>query len=118
MSQRQLQRYQVMGLVEAGEITLKEAADKIGLSYRQAKRIRKHLRERGVKGVIHGNTGKPSSHRIEEGLRAEVLQLSQEKYSFRREIQRESLSEFLQRAPEGFAARSSFAGSLFPEFFL
>ena len=81
MSQRQLQRYQVMGLVEAGKITLKEAADKIGLSYRQAKRIGKQIQERGVKGVIHGNTGKPSNHRTEEGIRAEVLKLSQEKYS-------------------------------------
>jgi transposase len=81
MSQRQLQRYQVMGLVEAGKITLKEAADKIGLSYRQAKRIRKEVRERGARGVIHGNTGKPSNHRTEEAIRAEVLQLSKDRYS-------------------------------------
>lgn len=40
MSQRQLQRWQVMGLVEGGKITLKEAKEKIGLSYRQAKRVR------------------------------------------------------------------------------
>ena len=70
-----------MGLVEAGKITLKEAAGKIGLSYRQTKRIRKQVREKGVRGVIHGNMGKPSNHRVEERIRAEVLQLSKKKYS-------------------------------------
>jgi hypothetical protein len=39
LSQRQIQRYRVMSLVEAGKIALKEAAEKIGQSYRQAKRI-------------------------------------------------------------------------------
>jgi hypothetical protein len=32
MSQRQLQRVEVMGLVEAGKITLKEGAEKIEMS--------------------------------------------------------------------------------------
>jgi hypothetical protein len=32
MSQKQLQRFQLMDLVEAGKITLKEAAEKIGRS--------------------------------------------------------------------------------------
>jgi transposase len=80
LSQRQLQRFRVMGLVEAGRITLKEAAEKIGRSYRQAKRIWKRVKEEGVKGMIHGNTGKPSSHRIPEEIQEKVLQLSQRRY--------------------------------------
>jgi hypothetical protein len=46
-----------MGLVEGGKITLGEAGDKIGVSYRQAKRIRRALRIKGVKGIIHGTRG-------------------------------------------------------------
>jgi transposase len=80
LSQRQLQRFRVMSLVEAGKITLKEAAEKIGRSYRQAKRIWKRVREEGAKGVIHGNTGKPSNHGTPEGLQEKVLQLSQMRY--------------------------------------
>ena len=34
-----------MGLVEAGKITLKEGAEKIGMSYRQTKRIRKRVKK-------------------------------------------------------------------------
>ena len=37
MSRRQLQRFQVMSLVEAGKMTLKEAAEKDRKSYRQTK---------------------------------------------------------------------------------
>ncbi len=80
MSQRQLQRLVVMGLVEAGKITLKEGAEKIGMSYRQTKRIGKRVREKGVKGLIHGNTGNPSNHRMKEGIKAKILQLSRKVY--------------------------------------
>jgi transposase len=80
LSQKQMQRFQVMGLVEAGRMTLKEAAEKIGRSYRQAKRIWKRVREEGVQGVIHGNSGKPSNQRTPKELRQKVLQLSQKCY--------------------------------------
>ncbi len=69
-----------MGLVEAGKITLKEAGEKIGVSYRQAKRIRKAVRLRGAEGVIHGNTGRAPSNRVKEPVRQRVLSLSRERY--------------------------------------
>ena len=53
-----------MKMVEVGKITLKEAGEKIGVCYRQAKRIRQVLKERGMTGLIHGNTGRPSHHRL------------------------------------------------------
>jgi transposase len=80
LSQKQLQKFRVMSLVEAGKITLKEAADKIGRSYRQAKRIWKRVKEEGVKGVIHGNAGKLSNHRTPEEVQEKVLQLSRQRY--------------------------------------
>jgi DNA-binding Lrp family transcriptional regulator len=61
MSQRKLKRFQVMGLVEAGKITLKEGAERLGRSYRPTKRILKRVQEKGIKRLIHGNTGKPST---------------------------------------------------------
>jgi len=66
--------------VEAGKITLKEASEKIGVSYRQAKRIRKAVKLRGTQGVIHGNTGHAPSNKIAEVLRQQVLRLSRERY--------------------------------------
>ena len=80
MSQGQLQRWHIMGLVEGGKITLKEAGKKIGVSYRQAKRIRRALRVKGVKGIIHGNTGRAPWNLTADSLRQKVLELSKQLY--------------------------------------
>jgi len=81
LSQRQLQRWHLIKMVEVGKITLREAGEKIGVSYRQAKRIRRAIKEKGMRGLIHGNTGRPSLRRLSEKLRQKVLQLSREIYS-------------------------------------
>jgi transposase len=81
MSQQQLQRYRIMGLVESGKLTLREAAEKMGLSYRQAKRICKRVREKGAQGLLHGNAGRSPQHRISEEVRQKLLTLSRETYS-------------------------------------
>ena len=39
MGQKQLQRWHLIKMVEVGKITLKEAGEKIGVSYRHVKRI-------------------------------------------------------------------------------
>jgi hypothetical protein len=75
MRQKQLQRWHLMKMVEVGKITLKEAGERIGVSYRQAKRIGRAIRERGMKGLVHGNRGRPSNHGIEKSLRKKVLEL-------------------------------------------
>jgi transposase len=80
MSQRQLQRWHLMGLVEGGKITLKEAREKIGVSYRQAKRILRALRVKGVKGIIHGNTGRAPWNLTADSIRQKVLELSKQLY--------------------------------------
>jgi len=69
-----------MGLVEGGKITLKEAREKIGVSYRQAKRIRRALRVKGVKGIIHGNTGRAPWNLTADSIRQKVLELSKQFY--------------------------------------
>src|SRR4030066_2328078 len=80
MWQRELKRWHLMELVKAGKITLREAGEKIGVSYRQAKRIGRAIRERGIRGLVHGNRGRPSNNRLNESLRKKVLKLSKEIY--------------------------------------
>jgi hypothetical protein len=55
IGQKQLQKWDLMEMVKAGKITLKEAGEKIGVSYRQAKWIRRTIRERGIGALVHGN---------------------------------------------------------------
>src|SRR4030067_301481 len=80
MGQKELKRWHLMELVKGGKITLREAGEKIGVSYRQAKRIGRAIRERGIKGLVHGNRGRPSNNRLKELLRVRVLKLSKEVY--------------------------------------
>jgi hypothetical protein len=59
MGQKELKRWHLMELVKTGKITLREAGERIGVSYRQAKRIGRAIRDRGIKGLVHGNRGRP-----------------------------------------------------------
>ena len=47
-------------------ITQREAAEELGLSIRQVKRLLKELKKRGNGAVIHGLRGKPSNRKIAE----------------------------------------------------
>jgi transposase len=80
MGQKELKRWHLMELVKVGKITLREAGEKIGVSYRQAKRIGRAIRERGIRGLVHGNRGRPSNNRLNESLGKKVLKLSKEVY--------------------------------------
>ncbi len=93
MGQKELHRWQLMEMVTAGKITLKEASEKIGVSYRQGKRIRKAIRDRGIKGLIHGNRGRPSHRRLGKKLRERVLALAKGKYE---QFNDTHLTEFLE----------------------
>lgn len=46
-------------------ITQREAAEELGLSIRQVKRLLKNLKKRGDRAVIHGLRGRPSNRKID-----------------------------------------------------
>jgi transposase len=56
-------------------ITQREAAEELGLSVRQVKRLLYALKKRGDKAVVHGLRGKPSNRRIEEKTEREAVKI-------------------------------------------
>ena len=70
-----------MEIVKQGHKTLKAASLELDVSYRQAKRIYQRYQRKGDGGLIHGNIGKPSNHRIDEGFVKKTLSLYSKKYS-------------------------------------
>jgi len=80
MGQKQLQRWHLIKMVEGGKMPLREAGEKMGVSYRHAKRIRRALRAKGVKGIIHGNTGRAPWNLTADSIRQKVLELSKRLY--------------------------------------
>ena len=62
-------------------IQQREAAEELGLSVRQVKRLLQRLNKQGDKAVIHGLRGAPSNRRIEEKTRQKAVRiLSGEEY--------------------------------------
>jgi hypothetical protein len=61
-------------------MTNAEAALAPGLSARQMRRVRARVAKLGLKGVVHGNSGRGPAHRVEEQVRAEVVELRLDKY--------------------------------------
>src|SRR5512143_3363580 len=81
MSQQEIRRAGILGRVKVGELSQREAAEQLGLSYRQLKRLYRRYRRQGAKGLVHGNLGRPS-HRAKAGaLRRRVLGLVRKHYS-------------------------------------
>lgn len=80
MSRKERLRLEVMGRLKRGELKLRKAAELLGVSYRQIKRIWKRYQEVRDRGMVHGLRGRPSNRRCDVSQRERVLALYQEKY--------------------------------------
>lgn len=60
-----------------GRITNRQGAELTGLSQRQFRRLKIRVRERGVEGLLHGNRGRLSPHRLDAEVREQVVALLQ-----------------------------------------
>jgi transposase len=53
----------------------------MGVSYRQAKRLKNKLTTRGATGLVHGNRGRPSPRALDPSLSHRIIELSRTTYS-------------------------------------
>lgn len=81
MSIRTLSRYEVIQQLIARRINGTEAAKQIGLSIRQVKRLKRSVKKRGARGLIHGNSGKASNRRIAPEVSEKALSLIKKQYA-------------------------------------
>ncbi|HEV2395958.1 MAG TPA: ISNCY family transposase [Candidatus Sulfotelmatobacter sp.] len=65
---------------KGGDLALQDAAEMLGLGYRQAKRVWRRYRESGAEGLKHGNAGRASNRGKPQPLRRRVVQLIRKKY--------------------------------------
>ena len=80
MSQRERSRLVMMTRVREKAMTIREASEVMGVSYRQGRRIYKRYREEGGRGLIHRNRGQPSNRRKPSELKGKILALYREQY--------------------------------------
>ena len=80
MSDKELRRSEVLSRVRRGEWKLNEAAARLEISYRQAKRLWSRYRKGGAKALVHGNVGRRSNRAKPVEFRRRVLVLVREHY--------------------------------------
>jgi hypothetical protein len=82
MSRKERERITVMQGVKANELNQVQAADLLGLSYRQTKRIWQRYEAEGDAGLVHRLRGKPGLRHKPVSLRVEVLaRCAEERYA-------------------------------------
>jgi hypothetical protein len=100
MSRKDCRKVQVLSRVKEGLITVGRAAELMGLSYRQAKRLWKRYRDGGEKAVIHRGRGAASNNHLDPELKEKALNRYREAYQgFGPTLAVEKLSEEDRLAP-------------------
>jgi len=80
MSRRDWKRMDALERIGTGRLTSGEAAEVLGLSTRQVRRLRRALERHGAAGVLHGNQGREPSNRVTEDLRGRIVEFRRKKY--------------------------------------
>jgi len=74
-------RLESLGRVKRGELTVVAAAELMGLSLRQGRRVWGRFKAAGDAGLVHRLRGRPSNRGLSEDVRERVVKLHQERYA-------------------------------------
>jgi hypothetical protein len=81
MRQYEISRYQLIKKAIDRDITQKSAAEQIGLTDRQTRRIVKRVKLEGEKGVVHKSRGREGTRHLDPVLKQKILSLYLSDYS-------------------------------------
>ncbi|MBI2644949.1 ISNCY family transposase [Candidatus Uhrbacteria bacterium] len=80
MSRKEIDRYGIISRLLKKEINGTTASKLLSLSTRHVRRLKSAVRKEGVKGLIHGNRGKPSNNHVPEKEKKKIIALLHKKY--------------------------------------
>jgi molybdenum-dependent DNA-binding transcriptional regulator ModE len=80
MSAKERKRKVICEDIKRGYLSVTNAAQRMGVGYRQAKRIWKKYRENGDIGLVHKSRGKASGHAYAIDFKQKILKLYEDKY--------------------------------------
>jgi hypothetical protein len=94
MSEKELQRTSVLMKLQSKALTQEQAADILGITPRQIRRLYQRFKKYGAKGMISRKRGRPSNHQLPLGVKEYALALIRDKYpDFGPTLAREKLVE-------------------------
>src|ERR1700694_905793 len=80
LNTQEQKRAMVLNRVQAGQLSVAEAAEVLDLSARHVRRILAAYEKEGLAGLAHGHRGRHPHQRISEAVRAQVVDLARTKY--------------------------------------
>jgi hypothetical protein len=81
MSPRELSRTEVMQQLKAKRITQRQAAEQLGLTVRQIKRLWRAYRMGGAKALISKQRGRPSNHQLDQRIKKKAHEMIRQRYA-------------------------------------
>lgn len=80
MTQKEITRLRVINQTIDGVLTIREAAELLGLSERQVLRLKKGVKTEGPAFIIHKNRGRKPKHAVSDQTKELIIDLKQTKY--------------------------------------
>ena len=80
MSEKEIKKTEIMSQLAEKQITQRMAAEHLGISVRQVKRLWRNYQELGAEGLINKSRGKPSHNQLDGELKKIVVNLILERY--------------------------------------
>src|SRR3989338_5135379 len=80
MSQKDLNKYDVIKEAIRKEITVKKAGELLRLCERQIYRLKRAVKRRGAAALIHANQGKPGNRRMPDAERQQIIDILSRRY--------------------------------------
>jgi transposase len=80
MSEKEIKKTEMMSQLAEKQITQRMAAEHLGISIRQVKRLWNKYQKQGAEGLINKSRGKPSHNQLDDELKKKVVNLILERY--------------------------------------
>jgi transposase len=80
MSEKERIRKVIFEGVKEGRLSVREASVRLGISYRQGKRIYRRFRRKGDAGLVHKGRGRPSNRAMPSALREKAIARYRDRY--------------------------------------
>lgn len=81
MSPQELSRAEVMQQLKAKRMTQRQAAEQLGLTVRQVKRLWRAYRAGGAKALVSKQRGRPSNHQLDPKIKEKAHEMIQARYA-------------------------------------
>ena len=80
LSMKDQRKLEVLKELDGGRLVGREAAELLGVTLRQTRRLLAAYRQKGVEAIVHGNRGRAPATRTSEVIREQVLSLARTTY--------------------------------------